>query len=49
MVTDGWRDVGRWWTGEPEASFLRLTVDGAACLELWRSGDGDWRIYKVYD
>ncbi|MDI6871386.1 MAG: DUF6504 family protein [Bacillota bacterium] len=51
---DLWREVGAWWEGEPEKTFLVVRTEPAGVFELYHTGpapDGRpvWRLYKVYD
>lgn len=52
---DLWREVGAWWEGEPEKTFLIVRTEPAGLFELYfvsapsgREPVG-WRLYKVYD
>jgi hypothetical protein len=51
---DLWREVGAWWEGEPEKTFLVVRTEPAGVFELYRTGPVPggppvWHLYKVYD
>jgi len=49
-VLERWRDVGRWWEGEPPRSFFRLQTAGGGIWEIYLDlGENTWHLYKIYD
>jgi DNA relaxase NicK len=49
-ILDEWKDTGRWWDGEDEKVFYRLTGTGGAVYELCSDGRlNQWNLYRVLD
>ncbi len=49
-ILDEWKDTGRWWDGEAEKTFYRLTTNGGAVYELFADRRmNQWNLYRVLD
>lgn len=48
---DVWREVGAWWDGEAEKTFLVVRTEPPGLFELCCTAGSPpaWRLYKVYD
>lgn len=55
-VLERWRDVGRWWDGEPPKLFFRIEArrPRVPCAGgLWEiyldEAEGSWHLHRIYD
>ena len=48
-VLERWRDVGKWWDGEPPRLFFRVEA-GRGLWEIYLDeAEGLWHIHRIYD
>ncbi len=47
-ITDAWKEIGRWWEGDPERLFFRVLSTEGGMYEVYAQKK-EWNLYKVYD
>ena len=48
-VLDAWTEAGRWWEGEKEANFYRLSLAPAMVAEVMKDPEGGWWLVRLRD
>ncbi len=47
-VIDKWKEIGRWWEGDAEKVFFRISSPEGGVYEVYTEKK-HWNLYKVYD